>query len=111
MNEEMQEMSAQMRRAIKELEGAIGHRYPTATFEVSRGEDDPEAVHLTTTVDLDDPDEVLDLVIARVMELQVEEKLPLYVIPVRTPERVVALRRDLAQKKQHQRFQTPPLSP
>jgi hypothetical protein len=110
MNERIEEISPPMRQALKELEGIIGHRYPTATFDISRGEDDPEVVHLTTTVDLDDPDEVLDLVITRVMKLQVEEKLPLYVIPVRTPERVAALRRVLAENKQHRRFQSPPLS-
>ena len=100
-----------MRQALEELQGIIEQRYPTATFEVSSGEDDPRVVHLTTIVDLDDPDEVLDLVITRVMELQAEEKLPVYVIPVRTPERVVALRRALAQTKRHPRFQSPPLSP
>jgi hypothetical protein len=67
-------------------------------------------VHLTTIVDLDDPDEVLDLVINRMMELQVEDKLPVYVIPVRTPERVAALRRALAQAAQQKGF-PPPLAP
>lgn len=111
MKERNDKISDSMQDALKEMEGIIGQRYPTATFEVSRGEDDPKAVHLTATVDLDDPDEVLDLVITRVMELQVEEGLPLYVIPVRTPERVEALRRVQAQTKHYQRFQTPPLSP
>lgn len=111
MKERIEGISASMQNALKEMEGVIGERYPTATFEVSRGEDDPEAVHLTATVDLDDPDEVLDLVITRVMELQVDEGLPLYVIPVRTPERVEALRRVQSQTKPYQRFQTPPLSP
>jgi len=111
MNERMEEMSPQMQQALEELQGLIQKRYPTATFVVSRGEDDPEAVHLTTIVDLDDPDEVLDLVINRMMELQVEDKLPVYVIPVRTPARVAALRRALAQAAQQKGFQLPPLSP
>jgi hypothetical protein len=100
-----------MQKALNEMEGIIGQRYPTATFEVSRGEDDPEAVHLTATVDLDDPDQVLDLVITRVMELQADEGLPLHVIPVRTPERAAALRQALTETKQHRRFQNPPPSP
>jgi hypothetical protein len=110
MNERIEQMSPHMQHALEELQGIIAQHYPTATFAISRGEDDPEAVHLTTTVDLDDPDEVMDLVIARVMELQVEEKLPVYLIPVRTPERVAALRRALAQATGQKRFPTP-LSP
>jgi hypothetical protein len=106
MNERIEEMSSHMQHALEELQEIIGQHYPTATFAVSRSEDDPEAVHLTTTVDLDDPDEVLDVVIARVMELQVEEKLPVYVIPVRTPERVAALRQALAQATGQKRFPT-----
>jgi hypothetical protein len=103
------ELSSQMQQSLAELQGLIQKSYPTATFAVSRGEDDPEAVHLTTMVDLDDPDEVMDLVIARVMELQVADKLPVYVIPVRTPERVAALRRALAQAAKPKGFQSPPL--
>jgi hypothetical protein len=34
----------------------------------------------------------MDLVIDRLLQLQVEELLPVYVIPVRTPERVEQLR-------------------
>jgi hypothetical protein len=107
MNGHIEEMSPRMQQALEELQGVIRQHYPTATFAVSRGEDDPEAVHLTTTVDLDDPDEVLDVVIARLLELQVEEQLPVYVIPVRAPERVAALRRALAQATGQNRFPTP----
>jgi hypothetical protein len=106
MNEPIKEMYPHMQHALEELQGIIAQHYPTATFVISRGEDDPEAVHLTTTVDLDDPDEVMDLVIARVMELQVEEKLPVYLIPVRTPERVATLRQALAQAIGQKRFPT-----
>jgi hypothetical protein len=79
-----------VRHALAELESAIVARYPSATFEVSRGADDPGSIHLITTVDLDDPDEVGDLVIDRLIELQVDEGLPIHVIPVRTPERIAA---------------------
>ena len=57
--------------------------------------------HITTTVDLDDPDEVVDLVIERMLELQIDEGLPVYVIPIRTAERVAALR-----QQQHVRTRT-----
>ena len=80
-------------RAVKELIGIIKQRYSTASFVVEPGEDDPEVTHVTTTVDIDDPDEVVDLVIDRMLELQLDEGIPIYVIPIRTPERVETLRR------------------
>jgi hypothetical protein len=43
-----------------------------------------------TTVDIADTDEVIDLVGDRLVELQVEEGLPLYMTPLRPIERVVA---------------------
>jgi hypothetical protein len=76
--------------AVAELQSTIAHHYPTATFSVSRGHDEPENVHLNVVVDVDDTDEVLDLVIDRVVELQVDERIPVHVIPVRTPERILA---------------------
>ena len=76
--------------ALDELRQVIGERFPSAQFEVAFGHDEPKNVHLMTTVDLDDPDEVLDLVIDRLVELQVEERIPVYVIPLSTPERRLA---------------------
>src|SRR5215216_6030568 len=76
--------------AVAELQHLIRSRYPTATFVVGEGWDDPEGVYITATVDLDDPDEVVDLIVARLLELQIDEGLPVYVIPIRTPERVAA---------------------
>lgn len=46
--------------ALDELRNTIAERYPTASFAISRDEEEPENVHLMTTVALDDPDEVLD---------------------------------------------------
>jgi hypothetical protein len=77
-------------RAVQELEGTIRQHYPTATFELSGAVDDPASIHLITTVDVDDPDEVGDLVIDRVVELQAEEGIPLHVIPVRPLKCVLA---------------------
>jgi prevent-host-death family protein len=78
------------RNAIAELQQAISGRYPAAQFEVSHAADDPDIIHLITLVDVDDPDEVGDLVIDRVTELVAEERIPIHVIPVRTPERIRA---------------------
>jgi hypothetical protein len=81
---------ARIQDAIDELQGLVLQRYPTARFAVTRAEDEPENVHLTAVIDVEDTDEVLDLVIDRVVELQVDEQIPVHVIPIRTPERVLA---------------------
>ena len=65
-------------------------RDPETAFTVAVGED-PEGVHLTATVDLDHPDEVMDLVVNRLLELQIDEALPVYLIPIRIPGRVAAM--------------------
>lgn len=75
--------------AIEEIKALILARYPEASFEVSRG-GDPEGVHLTATVDVEDSDEVVDLYIDRLIDLQVEERLPLYVLALQPFERIAA---------------------
>jgi len=75
--------------ALDELRGMIAGRFRDATFEVSRGLDDPASVHLIGRVDVENTDDVMSLVIDRMMELQVEDGLPIFVIPVRPPERAV----------------------
>ena len=91
MNDVAQDLEPRMRGAINELMELVRRRYPEAQFRVSRGFDDPRIVHLTTVVDVDDPDEVTDLVIERENQLLIDEGLPIYVIPIRTPERVMAM--------------------
>lgn len=76
-------------QALQELQGIIQARYPDATFEVSRGIDDPDSVHLLTTVDVEDLDEVADLVIERELDLHINEGLPVHVIPIRPLTRVL----------------------
>lgn len=94
MGEEyLQTMDPRRRHAVQELTSLIVRRYPTATISVGPGEEDPGVTHITAMVDLDDPDEVADLVMDRMLELHLEEGIPVYVIPVRTPARVAALRR------------------
>jgi hypothetical protein len=48
---------------VHELSSLIRQRYPTAAFAVEPSVDDPEVTHVWATVDVDDPDEVVDLVI------------------------------------------------
>ncbi len=87
-------IGSRMEGALDELRGLIRARYPQARFSVASGHDEPENVHLITTVDLEDADEVLDLVIDRLVELQVEERIPLHVIPVRPVGRVLETLRE-----------------
>jgi hypothetical protein len=90
--ERLSELSPRLQAAVDELQTLIQHRYPQATFSVSRAQDDPAIVHLNTEVDVADTEEVVDLVIGRMIELQVDEGLPVYVIPTRPLERILAER-------------------
>jgi len=76
-------------RVLFELQGSIRELYPSATFEVTLGDDSP-GTYLWATVDTEDTDRVLDPLVDRLLELQIDEGLPVYVIPVRTPERIEA---------------------
>lgn len=86
-------------QAVVELQHLIQTRYPTAVFEVGPGGDDPEGTYITAIVDLDDPDEVMDLVIDRLLTFQIEQRLPIQVVPIRTPERVEELRQQRASRQ------------
>jgi aspartokinase-like uncharacterized kinase len=91
MNEPTPGLEPRLRAAVEELMEIVRQRYPEAQFRLSRDPDDPQIVLITTVVDLDDPDEVTDLVIERENQLLIDEGLPVYVIPIRTPERVMAM--------------------
>jgi len=75
--------------AVRELKGAITARFPQVSFVVEEGFD-PKGTYLVPTVDIDDTDEVIDLVGDRLVELQVDEGLPVYVTPLRPIQRVIA---------------------
>jgi hypothetical protein len=77
---------------LDELRALIWRRYPDATFQVTSAPDDPSIVHLIAEVDLDDTEELVDLVIDRMLALQVDDDLPIFVIPRRTPARIAARR-------------------
>jgi hypothetical protein len=82
-----------MEEALHELKGLITARFPQAAFVVEKGSD-PRGIYLVTTVDIVDTDEVTALVGDRLVELQVDEGLQLYVTPLRPVERVVAQLRE-----------------
>lgn len=66
--------------ALHELRGLITQRFPQASFTIYHG-DDPEGIRLLVTVDVDDLDEVMDTVVDRMVDMQVYEGLPVYVVP------------------------------
>src|SRR5687768_5147071 len=77
---------AAIKRAVKGLKALIRTRFPTATFEVGAG-DDPPGTHVVASVDTDNLWDLIDLVSPLVMEIQLEQRLPVYVVPSLTPER------------------------
>lgn len=93
------ELESRRQQAVTELAGVIRSRYKSATFSVRPGMDDPEATYLVATVDVEDPDMVLDLVVDRLLELQLEKGLPINVLPIHTPERVAQTRQRLDQRR------------
>ncbi len=100
MNDEyLAGLDARRQAAIQELSGLVRQRYPSADIRVEPAEEDPRVTHITAVVDTEDPDEVTDLVLDRMLELQWDEHIPVYVIPIRTPERVAALRRQLGRPR------------
>jgi hypothetical protein len=82
-------LTPRMEDAVHELQSLIAARFPTASFVVEEGFD-PEGIYLVTTVDIPDTDEVIAVVGDRLLALQVDEGLPIYVTPLRPLECVVA---------------------
>ena len=78
---ESYERDPRVQAVLAELREMIQRRYPTATFEVTRGEDPLVGIYLTPIVDIDDLDEVGDLVTPRLVDMQVDEGLRVYVFP------------------------------
>lgn len=70
--------------ALADFERQIREQYPDATFDVTFG-GEPDGIYLTATVDVEDTFEVLDVIRDRLYQVQVDEYLPVYVIPVRPP--------------------------
>lgn len=88
MSDYLELTEPKVQQALDELKTLIVQRYPQAQFRVNRGQDDPAAIHLIAIVDVEDTDEVADLTIEKEMELQIEDGLPVFVIPVQPIERI-----------------------
>ena len=82
-----QPMDTRTEAALEELKGLIRARFPEAQFRIGASPDDPAIVELIVTVD-DDPSQLLDLVVDRQMDLQIDEGLPIFVVTEPSPARV-----------------------
>ncbi len=71
-----------IQEVLEELEAMISAKYPEATFAVEVG-GEPDGVYLIPTVDLENSLEVLNVIMDRLLEVQIEEQLPVYVVPQR----------------------------
>lgn len=71
----------EIQSAVQELKDIILARYPEARFEVGFGEE-PIGVYITATVDVEDPGDVTELYLDRMVEMQVEQRLPVHVLAV-----------------------------
>ena len=109
--EQTRALAPRMEAALEELKDLVRRRYPEASFRVARSPESPETILLKPVVDVDDRDAVMDLVIDRLGELQIDEQLPLFVVPVRPTARNEAIRRTLQQAAPAWRAQQPPLLP
>ena len=77
-------LDSRTHEAVSELKAVISSRYPDARFELTRASDDPTNYNLVVTVENVDPDDVGDLVIERVVEMRVEESIPIHIMPIQS---------------------------
>ncbi len=104
-------LAPRLQAAVEELKGLVREHYPQATFRVTRSPEDRKTVLLKPVVDIDDRDEVMDVVIDRLVQLQSEEQLPIFVVPIRPPARSEAIRQAMKQAAPAWRTQLPPIQP
>jgi len=78
-----------MTAAIAEMQHLISTAFPSARYTTA-SQEDPEGIQLIALVDIEDTDSVVDCFIDRLLTLQVDEQIPLYVVPVRSTNRVAS---------------------
>jgi len=74
-------LTPRLQRAVDELQHLIRQVDPLATFQVVPGED-PTGTYVLATVDVEDTELVMDAYMDRLLTLQIDEGLPLYVLPL-----------------------------
>jgi hypothetical protein len=80
--EDYDALTPQLQRAVDELQHLIRRVDPLATFQVVPGED-PTGTYVLATVDVEDTELIMDAYMDRLLTLQIDEGLPLYVLPLR----------------------------
>ncbi len=85
--EQLDPLSPRLQGVVEELQGLIRRVDPTATFQVVPG-DDPTGTYVIATVDVEDTETVIDAYIDRLLDLQIDEGLPVYVVPLRPLTRI-----------------------
>jgi hypothetical protein len=79
--EDYDALTPRLQRAVDELQHLIRLVDPLATFQVIPG-DDPTGTYILATVDVEDTELVMDAYMDRLLTLQIDEGLPLYVLPL-----------------------------
>ena len=92
--------------ALDELRSLIAARFSEATFEIHKGYE-PAGIYLVATVDVEDMQDVVDVFIERLVDIQVDDGIPVYVSPRRPLERTLAM---LDEQQGRCRAQAEPLS-
>lgn len=82
-------LSPQISGALHELKGIISEKYPSASYKVTFGLEDPFGLQLRPVVDLDDTEEVLDSCLDKLQEIQFQRGLPIQVFPERPEHRII----------------------
>jgi hypothetical protein len=75
---------------VDELKQLILELQPEATFDLGPSGGDPTSIFLRAYVDLPEPFDLFDKISDRVMDIQIEEGIPLHVLPMRLHERARA---------------------
>jgi len=79
--EDSDALTPRLQCAVDELQHLIRRVDPLATFQVAPG-DDPTGTYVLATVDVADTELVMDAYMDRLLTLQIDEGLPLYVLPL-----------------------------
>ena len=79
--EDSDALTPRLQRAVDELQHLIRRVDPLATFQVAPG-DDPTGTYVLATVDVADTELVMDAYRDRLLTLQIDDGLPLYVLPL-----------------------------
>lgn len=87
MVSQLRKITRRERDAVEDFKRRLRDHYPDATFEVKVG-GEPDGVYLMATIDHESTFDVLDHINDRLLEVQVDEGLPVYVIPLRPDQSI-----------------------